>query len=73
MIYENILKLEIETKGFNEQEFNELKKKIDEKQEEFISNRSTGWSNFRKNFQRRGTNHFNQEKYFRIKNCKRIH
>ncbi len=32
MIYENILKLEIETKGFNEQEFNELKKKIDEKQ-----------------------------------------
>ncbi len=32
MIYENIVKLEIETKGFNEQEFNELKKKVDEKQ-----------------------------------------
>ena len=32
MIYKNILKLEIETKGFNEQEFNELKKKVDEKQ-----------------------------------------
>ena len=32
MIYENILKLEIETKGFSEQEFDELKKKADEKQ-----------------------------------------
>ena len=32
MIYENILKLEVETKGFNEQEFNDLKKTVNEKQ-----------------------------------------
>ena len=32
MIFDNILKLEEETKGFNEQEFEDLKKRINEKQ-----------------------------------------
>ncbi|MDH3657565.1 MAG: SMC family ATPase [Nitrosopumilus sp.] len=35
MIFENISKLEIETRGFNEQEFSSLKKLLNEKQMEF--------------------------------------
>ncbi|MDH5430912.1 MAG: SMC family ATPase [Nitrosopumilus sp.] len=37
MIFENILKLEIETKGFDEQEFSSLKKSVNEKQTKLSS------------------------------------
>ena len=64
MIFESISKLEIETSGFDEQEFL--------KTNQSFSNRSTNWCNFRKNFQRGRANNCYSKCNFRIKYCKRI-
>ena len=59
MIFENILKLENETTGFDEQEFNNLKISINKKQMNLSQIDQQIGGNFRKNFKRGRTNQHN--------------
>jgi exonuclease SbcC len=65
LIFENISKLEVETKGFDEQEFNNLKKIVNEKQMSLSQIDQQVGAILEKISK-------GEEHCFRIKNCKRI-